>query len=104
MTIRHALASPVAPLFFSPMQQRRVVQRAANDNLGRQRHDPVLRDALKHFARHGMAAAQVARQHAEQAFFADDGQAYRHWLAICRTLDRRLAASCERATSSVARL
>ncbi|MFM5884033.1 MAG: hypothetical protein ACKOQ3_01645 [Novosphingobium sp.] len=95
MTIRRAPASPAAPLFFTPLQQRRVVQRAANDNLGRQRHDPVLRDALKHFARHGMAAAQVARQEAEKAFFADDERTYRHWLAICRTLDRRLAAALE---------
>lgn len=95
MTIRPAAVRPAAVPFFSPVQLRRVVQRAANDNAARAGHDPVLRDALKHFAQHGLAAAEIARQHAEQAFFSNDRQAYIHWLSICRALDRRMAAALE---------
>ncbi|WP_296676353.1 hypothetical protein [Novosphingobium sp.] len=91
MTIRLAAVCPAAPLFFSPVQQRRVVQRAANDNAAPGGRDPVLGDALKHFARHGLAAASIARDEAQKAFFANDRGAYLHWLAICRTLDGRMA-------------
>ena len=48
--------------------------------------------ALKHFAEHGLGAATVARQNAEQAFFRGDRRGYLHWLGICRTLDRRMAS------------
>jgi hypothetical protein len=62
--------------------------RAANDS--HSIADPVLRDALIHFARHGLNApsrpgarpwppSRRARVH------------FHHWLAICRKLDRRLA-------------
>lgn len=95
MTNHPAAARPVAPVFFSPVQQRQMMRRAANDNAARHGHDPVLRDALKHFARHGLGAAEVARQEAERAFFAGERDSYRHWLAICRTLDRRMAAALE---------
>ena len=103
MTIRSALVRPAAPLFVSPVQQRLVIQRAANDNAARIGHDAVLRDALKHFARHGLAAAEVARREAEKAFFADDRRGYDHWLSICRALDRRMAAACEAHTGRPAR-
>lgn len=95
MTIRLAPVHKAAPLFFSPVQQRRVVQRAANDNAGSPRRDPVLREALLHFARFGMAAANQARDEAHKAFFAGDRAGYDHWLAICRTLDQRMAAAVE---------
>lgn len=95
MTIRLATVHPAAPLFFSPIQQRSVVQRAANDNTGTAQRDPILRAALMHFARHGLGAANNARDQAEHAFFADDRDAYRHWLAVCRTLDKRMAAAVE---------
>lgn len=98
MTIRLATVHPAAPLFFSPVQQRLVVQRAANDNAGAAQRDPVLREALMHFARHGLGAANHARDEAERAFFSDDREAYRHWLAVCRTLDRRMAAAVEART------
>jgi hypothetical protein len=64
---------------------------AANDNFLAQTDDATLRAALRHFAEHGLAAAEHARRHAEQAFFAGDREAYRWWLDICRTLDRRMA-------------
>lgn len=66
---------------------------AANDNDAGVGSDVLLRDALKHFARYGLGAAEVARKEAERAFFADDRQGYRHWLGICRSLDRRMAAA-----------
>lgn len=103
MTLRTAATRPATPVFVCPVQQRRVIQRAANDNAARVGHDPVLRDALKHFARHGLAAAEVARQEAEKAFFADDRRGYDHWLSICRTLDRRMAAAFEVYTGQAAR-
>jgi hypothetical protein len=50
---------------------------------------------LRHFGQHGLRAAEVARKHAEAAFFANDRLAYDWWLAICRTLDKRLARLTE---------
>lgn len=67
--------------------------RAANDNLGEFAQDRLLRDALRHFAEHGLGAADLARANAEAAFFADDRAQYRRWLSICRTLDQRMAAA-----------
>ncbi|NBC35294.1 hypothetical protein GTZ99_01830 [Novosphingobium sp. FSY-8] len=51
----------------------------------------LLQSALRHFARHGLGAAERARANAEKAFFNGDRDSYRHWLAVCRTLDRRMA-------------
>ena len=66
---------------------------AANDNPGK--HDPLasraVRDALAHFAVHGMRAAREARREALNARANGDGARFRHWLAICRVLDDRLA-------------
>jgi hypothetical protein len=67
--------------------------RAANDNAGAFGGDKLLGEALRHFARHGLGAAELARRNAEQAFFADDRDRYHHWLDICRLLDRRMAAA-----------
>ena len=77
----------------------RLVQQAcglpANDNGFDRTTDALLHAALRHFAQHGLAAAQRARKQAEAAFFADDRQSYQWWLEICRTLDRRMAAEIE---------
>ena len=64
---------------------------AANDNFHGFGNDRLLRAALRHFAAHGLGAAEAARAEAERAFFAGDSAEYRWWLGICRTLDRRLA-------------
>ena len=65
---------------------------AANDNGGgRQCDDRMLRAALRHFAAHGLGAAEAARREAETAFFAGDRKTYDWWLGICRMLDRRMA-------------
>jgi hypothetical protein len=64
---------------------------AANDNSRGFGDDRLLRAALRHFAAHGLGAAEAARAEAERAFFAGDSAEYRWWLGICRMLDRRMA-------------
>ena len=92
MTIKSQIALPVANTFcarwFAPTQPRP----AANDNGQEPLSDLVVRAALTHFARYGMGAAENARDAAERAFFAGDRDGYDWWTAICRTLDRRIAA------------
>lgn len=71
---------------------------AANDNVTGSGGNSVggeqlLRAALRHFAEHGLSAAERARENAETAFFAGDSDNYRWWMAICSTLDRRMPAA-----------
>ncbi len=74
--------------------------RAANDNravgaevvAGGPRFDPLLADALRHFAVHGLAAAEAAVDLAAEATQRNDADARDHWLAVTRMFDRRLAA------------
>lgn len=91
MTIHFAAARAPLAALVSPARRNRMISRAANDN-GSPGHSAELRAALKHFAEHGLSAATVARQNAEQAFFRGDRQGYQHWLGICRALDRRMAS------------
>lgn len=93
MTIHFAAARSATAAFIKHVRRADMIGRAANDNSAAP-HDMLLRDALIHFARHGLRAAEVARQNAERAFFAGDRAAYRHWLDICRALDRRMAMVC----------
>lgn len=81
---------------------RKAVARAANDNgesagsrASGSNIDHRMRAALGHFATHGMKAAEVAQQQAEEAHAAGESDACRWWLEICRTLDRGLAARLE---------
>lgn len=68
--------------------------RAANDNARTDAGgDALLYDALRHFAEHGMRAAVQARANAEAALLAGNDKECRHWLAICRALDRRMGAA-----------
>ncbi len=79
---------------------------AANDNRASynrandSRHDhpaeATLDAALRHFARHGMAAAQQARARAQAARAEGDEQGFAWWLEICRALDRRMAREIDR--------
>lgn len=64
----------------------------ANDNGDGRSTDAMLHAALRHFAEHGLAAAQRARRQAEAAYSAGDRQGYKWWLDICRALDRRMAS------------
>lgn len=74
--------------------------RAANDN-GRPageavaapaRFDPLLVEALQHFAVHGLAAASAALDEAQEAVARGDADAKDRWLSITQMFDRRLAA------------
>lgn len=65
--------------------------RAANDNGCAIGDNPLLTAALRHFAAHGLGAAEAAGARALDALRAGDEDGYRHWLAVCRTLDRRAA-------------
>jgi len=74
--------------------------RAANDNGARMKmaagFDPLLTAALRHFAVHGLAAAETAADLAVEASQRDDADAKDHWLAVTRMFDRRLAARSAR--------
>ena len=74
--------------------------RAANDNgdavEGAGRLDPLLTDALRHFAVHGLASADAAVDLAAEASLRDDADARDHWLAVTRMFDRRMAARLTR--------
>jgi len=74
--------------------------RAVNDNgaalPATSTFDPLLTDALKHFAVHGLAAAEAAVDLAAEAGNRDDADARDHWLAVTRMFDRRLAAQAQR--------
>lgn len=74
--------------------------RAVNDNGDAAQagtgFDPLLAEALRHFAVHGLAAAEAAVDLAAEATGRDDADARDHWLAVTRMFDRRLAARAER--------
>lgn len=72
---------------------RAVLAPPVNDNDAPAGLDKMLHAALRQFAEHGIGAAAHARNQAERAFFSGDRDTYQWWLGICRTLDRRLAAS-----------
>jgi len=91
MTIRFAAARRSDSPVLARMLCASVPLRAANDNAWNLAGDAVVQAALRHFARHGLGAAELASENASRAFFADDREAYRWWLAICRVLDRRMA-------------
>lgn len=55
--------------------------------------EPMLIEALRHFAVHGLAAAEAALDEAEAASLAGDAQARAHWLAITCMFDRRRAVA-----------
>lgn len=93
MTIRFAAAQRGDCEIVARILAASVPLRAANDNAWNLARDRVVQGALRHFARHGLAAAQVAQTNAEDAFFAGDRDGYRWWMAICRTLDRRMAGA-----------
>jgi len=64
---------------------------AGNDNSGSHLENETLVAALRHFARHGLAAAEQAGARALSANDERDRDACLHWLAVCRQLDHRLA-------------
>lgn len=91
MSIRFAAPPQALGIRLSGRRARAAIARPDNDNQASHSDDALLNAALRHFAEHGLAAAGHARRRAEAAWFAGDRDAYRWWLGICRTLDRRLA-------------
>ena len=95
MSIRFAAARGGYPPAIANCLRARAPFRTANDNYVGLSNDKVLKAALRHFAEHGLAAAERARENAEQAFFDGDRTSYRWWLSICHTLDRRMASAID---------
>lgn len=91
MSIRFAAPPEAMSVRLTPMAARAAQGRAANDNRFDVAGEPMLRASLRHFAEHGLAAAQQARARAEAALRTGDQRAYNWWLGICATLDRRMA-------------
>lgn len=96
MTIRFAATRTSGNPVIARNLRATVPLYAANDNLEGIGSDALLRTTLLHFARHGLGSAEHARKLAEAAFFAGDRAEYRKWLAVCRSLDRRMAQALER--------
>ncbi|HSG34454.1 MAG TPA: hypothetical protein VLA37_07955 [Sphingomonadaceae bacterium] len=87
MTIKFAVAAVRRPQSrLSRSQARAAIREPANDNGAR---CAIAHAALRQSARHGIGAAEHARQQAERAFFKGDRETYHWWLAIGRSLDRR---------------
>lgn len=101
MTIHFAAARPAVSAHLGGMAHGALARRAANDNHAPRSgdgagHDRLLRDALKHFATHGLSAARQAWIEAERAIQAGEAESYRYWREICGKFDRRMAAALVR--------
>lgn len=96
MTIRFAAAKSSNRNRMGAEDLLMVMALPANDNAARHTTEPMMHSALRHFADHGLAAAQHARMKAESAGEAGDEQSYKYWLEICRALDRRMAKELDK--------
>ena len=92
---RCASRSPVARAL-----ARKALRRAANDNPGGAGESGaearVLNAALRHFAEHGLRAAEAAAMLAERAHRSGEADACRWWTEVCAKLDRNLAIDLKR--------
>lgn len=99
MTIRFAPASNRNALLRTVAWRAagRPLTPAGNDNgplPGEQElEQELLAETLRHFAVHGLSAAERARSMAIAAARSDDTTAYKRWLAVCRMLDKRMAGA-----------
>ena len=88
---RSASRSPVARAL-----AKKAVRRAANDNPGGAGECGtelrVLGAALRHFAEHGVRAAEEAAMQAERAWRAGEQGSCAWWTEVCHKLDRKLAS------------
>ena len=95
---RSAAHSPVARAL-----AKRAVRRAANDNPGGagecNTETRVLNAALRHFADHGLHAAEEAARQAETAWRAGERDACAWWTEVCYKLDRKLAIDLKARTT-----
>ncbi len=90
MSIRFAAPPAACRVRMTPARVQACHPLAANDN-GGAHGNAHLSAALRHFAQHGIAAAQHAREQAIAAGRAGDRQMFEWWLEVCRALDRRMA-------------
>ncbi|MDE1916151.1 MAG: hypothetical protein KGJ57_01430 [Sphingomonadales bacterium] len=99
MSIRFAAAGSGECLAVARVLARRrlSIRDAANDVDACISDDVLLVSSLRHFALHGLGAAREAGRLAQEARNQQDLERYHHWLAICRHLDRRMAARMEAA-------
>ena len=92
---RCASRSPVARAL-----AKKALRRAANDNPGGAGEcggeARVLSAALRHFAEHGLRAAEEAAMLAERAHRSGEADACRWWTDVCHKLDRKLALDLKR--------
>jgi hypothetical protein len=105
MTIRFAAARPRIAGLIGRSPWPLEPPRASNDNAGEPEPEPtpapphradLMRAALLHFAVHGLGAAAEARLEALRCHARHQTEQARHWLAICRQFDRRMAAALAR--------
>ena len=103
MSIRFAPATGsvhhLSAVLMTPRRVRGLRMRGANDDAAGRAvaFDPLLVDALRHFARHGLAAAPAAHRAANAALAAGEPAAFDRWIAITRCFDARLARGAEAA-------
>jgi hypothetical protein len=91
MSIRFAAAGSGECDAVARVLRRPRLRAAANDHDNPVDHDLMLHSAVQHFSRHGVSAAERARDHALRAFFQGNREQYRHWLGVCRKLDRQMS-------------
>ena len=90
-TSSRAVPSATAVARLALLQPAAQPVEAANDNAADPQGDALLRAALRLFADHGLGAGHRAQTEAAAAFFTGNRERYRWWLAVTRTLDRKLA-------------
>lgn len=91
MTIRFAGARAQATSVIAAWRCISAPLCAVNDNTWEPLAETLVGAALRHFARHGLAAAEHAAANAATALCAGDRDSGLTWLAVCRQLDRRMA-------------
>lgn len=91
MTIRFAGAKGAGKSPLAAWRCRSVTLCPANDNARADRDHAALAAALRHFAEHGLSAAEKAGSRALLAHEAGDAAQCRQWLSLCRQFDPRLA-------------
>lgn len=92
--LRARMARPANDNSGSALALRREMRLCRAENPAPDRE--TLHAALRQFSKHGIGAAEHARNQAERAFFAGDRSTYRWWLGVCRALDRRMAGMLAR--------
>ena len=93
MTIHFAAARNTCHSAVARTLSPKVALNHANDNARDLIANPIMRAALALFAEHGLGAARVACEKAEAAAYGGNFHDCRHWLCVCRMLDRRLGDS-----------